>query len=458
MPSLLAPYAWLPEGWQSNVQIDIDAEGVIQSVTPNSQEQNAERLSGIVLPGLPNLHSHAFQRGLAGLSERRGSASDTFWTWRQTMYRFLDCLTPDQLEGLATQTYIEMLKAGYTSVAEFHYLHRDPQGRLYPDAAELSERMIAAAKTAGIRLTLLPVLYAYSGFNQQPAALEQRRFLNSVDTFLTLWQRLHEDQHAAPFRLGLAFHSLRAVSQEMVSDILEAVDQIDPKAPIHLHIAEQQQEVEACVAWSGLRPVEWLLHHLPVSSRWCLVHATHVTPAEVAQLVKSQVTVGLCPTTEANLGDGIFPAVQFLEQGGSFGIGSDSQISISPMEELRWLEYGQRLLHQQRNLLCTATVSTGECLYHQALSGGARALGQPVGALAPGCSADLLVLDPQHPALVGRAPTYWLDSMIFNGNSAMIQDVMVAGAWVIRAGHHEQEASALNDYQTTVAAILKQTY
>ncbi|NYZ11227.1 formimidoylglutamate deiminase [Azospirillum sp. RWY-5-1] len=444
MTAFFAETAWLPGGWARDVRLEVDGGGTLTAVTPGGDPAGAERLRGPVIPGMPNLHSHAFQRAMAGLTERAGGG-DSFWTWRSVMYGFLDRLGPEELEAVATQLYIEMLKAGYTAVAEFHYVHHDPAGAAYADPAELSLRVVAAARRAGIRLTHLPVLYAHSGFGGADPTPGQRRFINGVDGLMRIWDRVAAAGAGDPrLRFGLAPHSLRAVTPEELADAVAALDARDPTAPVHIHIAEQVKEVEDCVAWSGRRPVEWLLDHANLSARWCLVHATHLTDSETRRLAASGAIAGLCPTTEANLGDGIFPAVDYLAAGGRFGVGSDSHVSVSPVEELRLLEYGQRLVHRSRAALGDpAAPSVGERLWRLAADGGAAALGIRAGRLEAGCRADLVVLDPDSPVLGGRPADRMLDSLVFAGNVPAVRDVTVGGAWVVRDGRHAAEEAGL---------------
>lgn len=458
---LLADAALLPDGWAADVLFEIAVDGSLAAVTPDAAglpgARHAARTAGPVLPGMPNLHSHAFQRAMAGLTERAGqggTAEDSFWSWRQVMYGFVDQLTPQQVEAIAAQLYVEMLKAGYTAVAEFHYLHHDQEGRPYADPAEMSERVLAAARHAGIGITHLPVLYAQGGLGGQPPKPGQRRFLHGLEAFLRLLEELWSRHRGDPqFRLGIAPHSLRAVTPELLTAAVQGLDRLDDGAPIHIHIAEQTLEVEECVTWSRQRPVEWLLDHAPVGTRWCLVHATHMTAAETERLARSGAVAGLCPTTEANLGDGFFPAIAYLAAGGAIGIGSDSHISVSPVEELRWLEYGQRLLERRRNRLAGRSGSIGTDLYQAALAGGAAALGRPVGRLAAGARADLLVLDPDHPALCGKTGDRLVDAFVFAGNSNPVRDVMVGGRWVVEAGHHHAEEAVLARYRATMAGL-----
>ncbi len=455
--SLFAERALLPDGWAEDVRFEIAPDGALATVTPGADPGAAPRAAGVVLPGMANLHSHAFQRAMAGLAERAGPGEDSFWTWREVMYGFLRRLDPAQIEAIAAQLYVEMLKAGYTAVGEFHYLHHDPQGRPYADPAEMSRRVIAAARASGIGITLLPVLYGFSDFGGRPAREGQRRFLNDPEAFLKLVEILMADTRDDPqAAVGIAPHSLRAVTQETLQAALAGLDALDAQAPVHIHIAEQDVEVSDCIAWSGLRPVEWLLQNLPVGPRWCLVHATHVTEAEVLRLAASGAVAGLCPTTEANLGDGVFPAPAYLAAGGAFGIGSDSHVSVSPIEELRWLEYGQRLTLKQRNLLAGEAEprSVGAFLFKRALAGGAQALARPIGRLAAGARADLIVVDATRPALYGRSGDRLLDALVFAGNENPVTDVMVGGTWVVRAARHPREDAVFSAYKAAVRDLM----
>jgi len=453
--TLFAESALLPGGWARDVLFEIAGDGSLAAVTPDAAggdlARYAHRAAGPVLPGMPNLHSHAFQRAMAGLTERAGGAGeDSFWTWRRVLYDFVGRLTPGQVEAIAAQLYVEMLKAGYTAVGEFHYLHHNADGRPYADPAEMSERIVRAARATGIGLTLLPVLYACGGFGGRPAGPGQRRFLHDLDGFLALVCGLIERHGRDPqLRVGIAPHSLRAVTPELLAGAVAGLAGIDAAAPVHIHVAEQTEEVEECIAWSGQRPVEWLLDHAPVGAHWCLVHATHMTEAETGRLAASGAVAGLCPTTEANLGDGLFPAREYLRRGGAIGIGSDSHVSVSPVEELRWLEYGQRLVHRRRNLLA----GSGAALYRAALVGGAWALGRPVGKLAAGCRADLVVLDAERPTLVGKSGDTLLDALVFAGNDNLVRDVMVGGRWLVEDGHHVAEHAVLARYRAALAEL-----
>ncbi len=463
--TLFAESALLPEGWAADVLFEIAADGSLARVAANSADhpeaQYAHRAAGPVLPGMPNLHSHAFQRAMAGLTEQAGqggaAGDDSFWTWRQVMYGFVNRLMPSHVQAIAAQLYVEMLRSGYTSVGEFHYIHHDLEGRPYADYAEMAERIVSAANATGIGLTLLPVLYGYGGFGARPAGPGQRRFLHDAPAFLRLINRLLQRHGPNPqIRIGMAPHSLRAVTPELLREAVRGLDDLDEEAPIHIHIAEQVKEVEECRAWSGQRPVEWLLNNQPVGARWCLVHATHMTEGETGRLARSGAVAGLCPTTEGNLGYGFFPAPSYLQQQGAFGIGSDSHISVSPLEELRWLEYGQRLLHRRRNVLSDAgdgSPSVGATLWKATLAGGATALGRPIGRLAAGARADLLVVDREKPTLVGKAGDTLLDALVFAGNDNPVRDVMVGGKWVVTEGHHVAEHAVFARFRSAIAEL-----
>jgi len=385
---------------------------------------------------MPNVHSHAFQRALAGRAERAGPGPDSFQTWRERMYELSRRVTPDDLEAIATLLYVEMLEAGYTSVCEFHYLHHGPGGVPHADPAGASHALIRAARRAGIRLTLLPVLYMHGGFGAQPPEPSQQAFIHSVRDYLVLLDALRRVE-SETVRTGVAFHSLRAVAPEAIDEVLAWRADNAPDSPVHIHVAEQLQEVHECEAWSGRRPVEWLLERGLVDRHWCLVHATHMTEAEVRSLAATGAVVGLCPTTEANLGDGFFPLGDFLAAGGRIGIGSDSHVSVSPVEELRWLEYGQRLVHGRRSIAASTTEpNSGARLFRAALSGGCQALGQKAGCIVDGHVADLVALDAGHPLLVASEGDEFLDRLVFAGNRPLVSGVMVAGNPVVRGGRH----------------------
>ena len=450
----LANCALLPQGFARNVAIEVDADGWITSVD-TGLDDDAAPLRGIAVPGVPNLHCHAFQRAMAGLTERAGPVGDNFWSWRETMYQFLARLGPDDVEAIAAQLYVELLKQGYTAVTEFHYLHQDPQGRPYADPAELAHRIIAAAHASGIGMTLLPVLYQTSGFGGAPPTDGQRRFVLETDAFLDLVGGLFASRRRDPqIRFGIAPHSLRAVPLEALHEAVAAVSSLDATAPIHMHAAEQAKEVDDCLAWSGRRPVEMLLERGSVDARWCLVHCTQAAPAELRDLAVSGAVVGLCPTTEANLGDGIFPLLAYIAAGGRFGIGTDSNVCTSPVEELRWLEYGQRLTTRQRNVgQRRPGAATGASLFRCVLDAGAQAAGRPIGAIAPGRRADIVVLDPEHPVLCGRFDDGLLDSWVFSAAGNPVRDVMVGGHWLVRDGQHHREHEIADAYRRSIARL-----
>jgi formimidoylglutamate deiminase len=460
MRRFLLRHALLPDGWHDDVLVSVDAAGLIAKVAPTSRDAEATLLDGPVLPGMPNLHSHAFQRAMAGLAERSGPAmGDSFWTWRETMYRFAQKLTPEDVEAIAGQLYAEMLEAGFTSVAEFHYLHHQPGGAAYADPAELSRRILAAADTAGIGLTHLPVLYRYGGFGAKEPQERQRRFLHDSEAYARLLQALAPAlRNRSDRRLGIAPHSLRAVTPELLRDGIAALDAIDAVAPIHIHIAEQTAEVDDCIAWSGKRPVQWLLDQDVVNKRWCLVHATHLDADETRRLAESKAVAGLCPTTEASLGDGLFPAIAYMAAGGRIGIGSDSHISVSAAEDLRLLEYGQRLAQRSRTVLAGGPDrSTGRRLFEAALQGGAQALGQPMGAIAPGHRADFILLDSAAPSLAGRSGDSVLDTWIFSNQSrGTIRDVYVSGHRVVEAGRHLRGEALAARHRETLRRLLQE--
>jgi formimidoylglutamate deiminase len=390
---------------------------------------------------------------MAGLAERRGPTDDSFWTWREVMYAFLAALTPDDVEAIAAFAYMEMLEAGFTAIGEFHYLHHDPAGRPYADLGEMAARIVAAAAQTGIGLTLLPSFYANGGFGGIAGTAGQRRFLTDVDAFLRLVDRTREIASALPDAVvGIAPHSLRAVTPETLHVVLDAC----PNGPVHIHAAEQTREVDDCIAALGARPVAWLLDHHEVDPRWCLVHATHMDEAETARLAQSGAVAGLCPLTEANLGDGIFNGTGFLSAGGRFGVGSDSNIQIGAAGELRQFEYAQRLRHHARNVLAGHEgQSTGRRLYDGALAGGSQALGRPIGAIAPGRRADIAVLDAAHPDLAGRHDDARLDAYVFVGGRSMVQTVLVGGERVVQDGRHRQHEAVTERYRKVLTRLLR---
>lgn len=499
---LLAEHLWTDDGWQRNVRIDGAPGGELRA--------------RFVLPGMPNLHSHAFQRAMAGLAELRGPDTnslapqrgeqktavpgtafhDSFWTWRETMYAFASRIGPEELQAIAAQLYVEMLKAGYTQVCEFHYLHNAPDGAPYADPAAMSLAIVEAAREAGIGLTLLPVLYMTGGFDGRPLSERQRRFGLPVEGYLRLLESLAA--HESPMvRVGIAMHSLRAVPEVAMREVLGCLPSSSPRAsgegapkervrvrpergvtvssepspprfalgaarrlsrgergstPVHIHIAEQIGEVQDCLGVRGARPVQWLFDHAEVDERWCLVHATHLDEQEMRAIARSGAVAGLCPTTEANLGDGLFPLASYLEAGGTLGIGSDSHISVSPIEELRWLEYGQRLTTRHRNIAARQPGgSVGEALWNAALCGGRQAAAVPQ---RRGAGADsLIVLDDTSPLLAARNEASVMDSFLFAGNTPLVRDVLVDGQWVVRDFRHHDEQRIAVRYRDVVEAL-----
>ncbi len=449
---LFAENILLADGWQQNITLHIE-QGVIVNIT-EGQDNDAYIADGAVIPGMINCHSHAFQRGFAGFSEQGSESQDSFWTWRKIMYQFLDNISSSQAEIIAQQLYIEMLKAGYTRVAEFHYLHHDKDGENHSSLATMAQAIFTAAKTSGIGLTLLPVMYRFSGFGNQSATTGQKRFINSIAQFNQLVSdcfAIAENQDNC--NLGIAPHSLRAVDKESLLSAVKHVRSLDAKAPIHIHISEQQKEVDDCLQHCGKRPVQWLLDNAELDQNWCLIHATHIDKSEVAGIIKSQAVAGICPTTEANLGDGIFPTTEFMAQGGQVAIGSDSHISVSAIEELRLLEYAQRLQKQQRAILADGkTPSVGQNLWQHSARAGALTTNSNTGELMVGKQADLLVLDPQQTRLFANNNKFMLDSMIFASQQNPIKDVMVNGHWVVVAGQHQQQTMAADEF----AEVLQQ--
>jgi formimidoylglutamate deiminase len=448
--------ALLPQGWARDVLVSVADDGTISAIavapatsaapasapTPASAPA-VERIAGFVVPGMANAHSHAFQRGMAGGAEYRLSARDSFWTWRNAMYALANRITPDDLRIIATQLFIEMLKSGYTSVAEFHYLHRRPDGQLYPPGAGLWDAISAAAGTTGIALTLLPTLYQSSDFGAQPLRSDQARFALETDGFIrAVEERTGAERRAASttLRTGAAFHSLRAVPLPALEAAARALRRFDAALPLHIHVAEQTKEVDSCKAQTGRRPVELLMDTGLLDAHWCLVHATHTTPVELQSIAASGASVCVSITTEANLGDGFFDTARFLSSGGRLCVGSDSQSTVCPAEELRWLEYQQRLKKRRRGVLADKLEPhVGNRLWRDVARDGAQAIGQPAGALAVGLRADWLVLDREHPRMAGVSAETSLDHLVFAGGDAAIKDVMVAGRWVVKDGHHTAE-------------------
>lgn len=438
--NLFFQQARLPSGWARDVLVTV-TDGQIAAVETGASAEGAERVSGAVIPAMTNLHSHAFQRAMAGLAERGGAGVDDFWAWRKAMYGFLGKLTPGQVEAIAAQLQVEMLEQGYAGICEFHYLHNAPTGSAYDDPAELAWAIRRAAEATGIGLTLTPVLYTSSNFGGATPVDGQKRFITAVDDFLKLIETTKAE--------ALSFHSLRAVTPEQMATVLAAVP---ATMPIHIHAAEQTGEVEACLAWSSQRPVEWLLNHQDLSSRWALVHATHMTDAEATSLAKSGATAVLCPSTEGNLGDGFFNAAPYLAAEGRFGIGTDSHVSTSPTEELRWFEYGRRLQARRRTLGGEEGGHVGAWLWTTAARAGSGPAGRKVGEIAVGARADFVVLDPNHPTLVGREGDLILDSFVFSGQGA-VREVWAAGKRQVQDGRHIARDAIAAQYRQAIHAL-----
>ncbi|MEZ5291345.1 MAG: formimidoylglutamate deiminase [Vicinamibacterales bacterium] len=447
---LHASEALLPAGWAGDVLVEWDDRGSLTAVTPGTAwDGTAPRAAGPVIPGVPNLHSHAFQRAFAGLTEHRGAEADSFWTWRDRMYRVALAVTPAEVEAIATWVYVELLEHGFTSVCEFHYLHNDSEGRAYADDATIASHLVRAAERTGIGLTLLPALYQHGGFGGAPPKPEQRRFVRTTASLLRLIAAARPLCRAIDGRVGMAVHSLRAVAPEALADVLQGLDAADASAPRHVHVAEQRREVEECVAWSGQRPVEWLLDHVALDERWCLVHATHLRADEAWRASRTGAVAGLCPTTEANLGDGIFDLPAWTRgagaAGGRWGIGTDSHVGVDAAGELRMLEYSQRLATGRRNVTCRPDLPfAGTAMTLAAVSGGALAAGRPVAGLVPGQRADFVVLDRRAPMLAGLPAASALDAHVFAAAGPSVASVVAGGRELVRDGrHHAREAAAL---------------
>ena len=471
--TLFAADALLPTGWARNVLLSWDENGRLTEVLTDVDSQSGEageaegaiRAVGPVIPGMPNLHSHAFQRAFGGLTEFRGQAQDSFWSWRNLMYGFANRMTPEALEAIATWLYLEMLEAGYTSVCEFHYVHHDVGGKPYADDATLSLALLRAARKTGIAMTLLPVLYQTSGFGGKPPREDQARFIRSTDNMLSLLQQLAPATHAQNAVLGLAPHSLRAVPPDSLQAAVAGLHAMRPQAPVHIHIAEQTQEVDDCLAWSNQRPVQWLMNHAPVDARWCLIHATHMTPEEYASAARSGAVAGVCPTTEANLGDGIFDMPLWLKHGGRWGVGSDSHATVNAAEELLMLEYSQRLNLRQRNVLGgqlgqynQSQVATSMTL--QAVAGGAQASGRvapgEMAGLVVGQQADFVVLDAEHVALAGLpADSAHAGHVFASHRTSAIADVWVSGRQRVSQGRHHSHEIAKHAFIQARSQLLR---
>ena len=448
-----AELALIPEGWAKNVRVTLDQTGRIgnveSGVEPNTDDQNLRKR--ILLPAMSNLHSHSFQRAMSGLTEKRLEKRDSFWSWRELMYSFMERLTPEQMEAISALVFMEMLECGYASVGEFHYVHHQSGGQHYENIAETSCRIINAARKTGIGLTHLPVFYMQGGLNGKKLAEGQLRFGNELEQYLRILDQTQDSLRNAPkdYFLGMAPHSLRAVSPEFLKEIVEARS----SDTVHIHIAEQLKEVEEIQTHFDARPVEWLLNNIAVDSRWCLIHATHMTQEETQNLAKSGAVVGLCPITEANLGDGVFDGTELLLSGGKYGIGSDSNVRISLTEELRLLEYSQRLVRKERNVMTSKIGSVGRALYDDSLTGGAQALARKSGSIVPGNWADLLTLDAEALTLNGCTEDEILDRWIFSGDDSLVREVWSAGRQMVVDGQHIQHNEIERKYRSVIQEI-----
>ncbi len=448
---IFAKRALLSTGWAENVRLEI-TDGRISRVITSDKPHTDDISVDTILPALANLHSHTFQRAMAGMTEYRAAGKDSFWTWRDLMYRFTQSLTPEQIEAIAALVFLEMQEAGYAAVGEFHYIHHQPDGKPYGDIGELSHRICAAAATTGIGLTHLPVLYTYGGAGQVGLQSGQSRFGNDVDRFFQLVERAEQGVGNLPddCLVGIAPHSLRATSPDDLNSALAIRNQ----GPIHIHIAEQPREVEDIKAWLGARPVEWLLDNVDVTSRWCLIHATHMTRDETIAMASSGAVAGLCPVTEANLGDGPFNGPEFIAAAGAFGVGSDSNVLISLTEELRTLEYSQRLRDLARNVMVVGEGSVGETLYRGAAKGGAQALARGAGEIAEGELADLVAINSNDPALCALRIDQLLDGLVFAAKDNVVTDLWSAGRHTVREGRHIARDQIVANYRKAMAGLV----
>jgi formimidoylglutamate deiminase len=453
--ALFAADALLETGWTRNVRFEWDERGTLTVIQPGAVARGARIAKGPVLPGMANVHSHAFQRAMAGLAEVRGHENDDFWTWRKAMYRLVASLTADEVEAIALQLYVELLKHGYTAVAEFHYLHHGPGGTPYGDPAELSLRIVSAATDAGIGLTLLPALYAHGGFDHRALDAAQRRFAGSAESIGRLLEKLAAGPFRDPrLRLGVAPHSARAVDAGMLAEVIAALRRVAPDGPIHMHVSEQAGEVRECIAAHGVAPGRWLMDNAPVDRRWCLVHGTHLAPDELRQVRAAGAVIGLCPTTEANLGDGIFPFDVHFASGGRFAVGGDSHVSVSPFAELRALECSQRLVLRLRNVSASpGHPDVAANLWAGAAQGGMLALGEDARFLCLGCRADFVVLDGADLDFAGLEAPAMLSAAMFCGERNRVREVFVRGTPVVTDGHHARETDAAAGFRKAVSRL-----
>jgi len=445
------------QGWRQSVSATLDDNGFFTTLDSDDNPLDLPHINGYALPGSTNLHSHAFQRAMAGLGEVRGNSSDSFWSWREVMYKFVAIIDPDDLKAIATRLYVDFLKGGFTSVGEFHYLHHSPDGTPYDDPAQMSVAIVEAARMSGIALTHLPVFYAHSGFGGIAPNHGQRRFVHSLDDYEKLLQSLKDHCHSPLHNIGIAPHSLRAVTPDELSKLEGLRQEIVTGGPMHIHISEQTKEVDDCIAHYGARPVEWLLNNAEIDANWCLIHATHMTADETRNMAKTGAIAGLCPMTEANLGDGIFPAEEFQAAGGSFGVGTDSNIRTNVAEELQMLEYSQRLSKRRRNILADKdNPNVGDSLYQQAASGGAMALTQPAGVIDINKRADFIVLDRHLDGVERAAGAGYMDYWLFGATKRTPKDVYVAGQQVIADGCHGDEKAVNSEYRRVMQKLLAQ--
>lgn len=449
--TIAAKHLLTPQGWRKDMAVEIGEDGRIASI---SKHPNGAAISvGALLPAPGNVHSHAFQRAMAGLAEARSASNnaDDFWSWRNLMYRFVERLTPDDIEAIAAHVQMETLEAGYASIGEFHYLHHQPDGAPYANISELSERMFAAAVQTGIGYTHLPVLYMQGGIDGRTPQVGQKRFACTTEQFAQIYENLSALTPSLPddARLGVAPHSIRAVDAKG----LAFASSLQNNAPVHIHIAEQTGEVEEARSVLGARPVAWLLDNTEVNARWSLVHATHMDMNETEGLACSGAVAALCPVTEANLGDGIFDAPPFLSAGGRIAVGTDSNVRISLSEELRMLEYSQRLHHRRRVLLAGDAKSSGRFIFDHVNAGGAQSLGRDAGRIETGALADLVAIDSDNPVLAGLSGDMLIDAWIFAGDDRLVTDVWAAGRHVVRSGRHMQRDAIANRFNAVMSRL-----
>jgi formimidoylglutamate deiminase len=452
--SIMADWALLDDGLVSNVLVDIGGDGNILAVTPDAPDRHGEPVAGVLLPGMTNLHSHAFQRSFAGRTSL-AVGGDDFWSWRDAMYRAAGHIEPEAMHAIAAYLAMRLLERGYTGLVEFHYLFNQRNGTRYADPTALADAVVEGARGAGIGLTMLFGIYETGGFGGRALEPGQRRFANTSAQAL----RMLADAQARStpdLHFGLAPHSLRAVPPASLHDAVAGVCGIDPSAPMHIHVAEQTAEVAACIATLGAPPVAWLLDHAPVAANWCLIHATHAAEDALRRVAQTGAVAGLCPSTEADLGDGIFPFGPFTEAGGRFGIGSDSNVCMDPCDELRLLEYAQRLSLRRRNLgpgrFGDEPRHTGPALWQAAALGGAQASGRKIGRIAPGCRADFCVLAPNIETQ-GAGPAAAVDAAIFAPGDRPVRHVMAGGTWLVRDGRHRAAETMTAAYRAALAGL-----